>query len=152
MSADDPTLFPGAPDGIDRRQPPAPVPVSVVSPTPIPVEVTNGRAAVGRFAIQTQATDPSLPATTTFQQDLTTAGQRHINVMWEGTQKNIALLVTAFTLAVCAYCVVYPGVPTELRLLAFTLMSNVFFSVIVTYFQRTNHTKTGGVAAGEIGR
>jgi len=100
----------------------------------------------------TPVAQASMPPTTTVQQDLTFAGQRHINVMWEGTQKNIALLVTAFTLAVCAYCVVYPGVPTELRLLAFTLMSNVFFSVIVTYFQRTNHTKTGGVGVNEQGR
>jgi len=74
-------------------------------------------------------------------------GQRHINVMWEGTQKNIAIMVTAVVLVVCAYCVMWPGAPLELRLLAFTLLSNVFFSVIVTYFQRTNHTKTGGVGA-----
>jgi len=137
----------------ERRAVPTPVPVSIAGPVPIPVVVESGMLPPrGTPPVQSQATDPSARATTTFQQDLTSAGQRHINVMWEGTQKNIALLVTAFTLAVCAYCVVYPGVPTELRLLAFTLMSNVFFSVIVTYFQRTNHTKVGGVGADQVGR
>ncbi len=81
-----------------------------------------------------------LEPTTTLQQDLVVAGQRHI----------IAILVTVFVLVICAYLVGFGA--AELRLLAFSLLSNVFFLVVGTYFQRTNHTKTGGVMAGDVGR
>lgn len=87
---------------------------------------------------------PPLDPDTTAQQDLVTAGQRHINVMWERTQQIIAIGVTGITLAVCAYLV---GVGEQsIALSAFQLLSNVFFLVVGTYFQRTNHTKTGGVS------
>ncbi len=110
----------------------------------------KGGSDMGAAPIQAQGIDPSLPATTTFQQDLTSRGQRHINVMWERTQQVIAVSVTGATLSVCAWVIISGQL--ELKLLAFTLLSNVFFLVIGTYFQRTNHTKTGGVGAGEIGR
>lgn len=87
----------------------------------------------------------SLPATTTMQEDMVTAGQRHINLMWEGTQKNIALWVTCVALAVCATLIVYAETPEPLRLMAFTTLSNVFFAVTSVYFTRTNHTKIGGI-------
>jgi hypothetical protein len=102
--------------------------------------------------VQQQATDPSVPAKTTFEQDLSTAGQRHINVMWEGTQKNIALAVTIVALGVTAFLIIHPGVATDLKLMAFTTLSNVFFAVTSVYFTRTNHTKTGGVGPGESTR
>ena len=120
-----------------------PVPVSVVNGAPIPVAIVNGEATNGPV-------QAPLPPTTTAQQDLTTAGQRHINVMWEGTQKNIALMVTAVTLLVCAW-LVYRG-DSASAVPAFMLLSNVFFLVVGTYFQRTNHTKTGGVGSNDIGR
>lgn len=91
------------------------------------------------------AIDPSLPATTTQQEDIGTAGQRTINYMWEGTQKNIALQVTVVVLLVCTVLIVSPYTPEALRMAAFTTLSNVFFSVIAVYFTRTNHTKVGGV-------
>jgi len=91
-----------------------------------------------------------LPSKTTHQQDLTSAGQRHINVMWERTQQIIAVSVTSITLIVCSYLVV--NGPPETSVPAFMLLSNVFFLVVGTYFQRTNHTKTGGVGANETGR
>lgn len=100
--------------------------------------------------IQAQAIDPSAPATTTFQQDLTTAGQRHINVMWERTQQVIAISVTAITLSVCGL-LVFRG-PEAVAVPAFLLLSNVFFLVVGTYFQRTNHTKIGGVGSRQEGR
>lgn len=93
---------------------------------------------------------PSVAPTTTVQQDLVVAGQRHINVMWERTQQTIALEVSTIVLLVCAYLVAF-GDPTT-RLLAFTLLSNGFFLVVGTYFQRTNHTKTGGIGPNETTR
>jgi len=127
----------------------APVPVVVVDPRG-PVPGVGGRPGTIHEPVQQQASDPSLPATTTFQQDVTARGQRHINVMWERTQQVIAITVTVVTLGVCAWLI--GRGPTELKLLAFTLLSNVFFLVVGTYFQRTNHTKTGGVGQNEISR
>lgn len=119
-------------------------PVEVVAPV-VPPAATHP-------VVQNQARDPSLPATTTFQQDLTAGGQRNINVMWEGTQRNIAQEVTIVALAVTAFLVVWPGIPLELRLMAYTTLSNVFFAVTSVYFTRTNHTKIGGVGPHESGR
>lgn len=78
------------------------------------------------------------------------AGQRHINVMWESTQKTIAIWVTIITLIICGYLVVMGNEAVAVP--AFMLLSNVFFLVVGTYFQRTNHTKTGGVGPDEKGR
>lgn len=103
-------------------------------------------------AVQPQESLPSLAATTTYQQDLVAAGQRNINVMWEGTQKNIALMVVVVALLVLGYLVVSPGVTTELQLVALSTLSNVLFAVTSVYFTRTNHTKTGGVLSGDTGR
>jgi len=115
-------------------------PVEIVAPTPVPVTVVG----------PTGVAEPSLPATTTAQQDLVTAGQRHINAIWERTQQIIAIAVTAITLAACAYLAV-SGEPA-MQTPAFLLLSNVFFLVVGTYFQRTNHTKTGGVSVNDTGR
>jgi HD-like signal output (HDOD) protein len=91
--------------------------------------------------------DPVLPEdstapTTTAEQNLSTAGQRHINVMWERTQQIIAVSVTTIVLGAAVYVVVM-GAPEDRRV-AFALLSNIGMLVIATYFQRTNHTKTGG--------
>lgn len=65
-------------------------------------------------------------------------GQRRINFIWEVTQAIVALGVTGTTLGVC-YSLVSKGQGSEG---AFLLLSNVFFLVVGTYFQRTNHTKS----------
>lgn len=97
-----------------------------------------------------QPSGPSLPATTTAEEDITTAGQRHINVMWESTQRAIAIAVTIAVLGVCLWIVVKG--PEPLQIPAFTVLSSVFFLVVGTYFQRTNHTKVGGIGSkpGEV--
>jgi hypothetical protein len=40
----------------------------------------------------------SLPPTTTVQQDLTHAGQRKVNLIWEYTQELIAIVVVVTTM------------------------------------------------------
>lgn len=77
-----------------------------------------------------------------------TAGQRLINVIWETTQAIIAIMVTASTLYVAGAL----ALKGEGESAAFLLLSNVFFVVISTYIQRTNHKNTGGVKAGDQGR
>jgi cell division septum initiation protein DivIVA len=77
---------------------------------------------------------------------LQTAGQRRINLTWEITQAIIAIMITAATLGVCIYIIMFaPRSDSG----AFMFLSNIFFLVIGTYFQRTNHVKVGGVGKPE---
>lgn len=75
---------------------------------------------------------------------LTKAGQRNINVMWERTQQIIAVIITLGSLHMCGWLIIY-GTDSTLRSAAFIFITNLAFLVVGTYFQRTNHTKTGGV-------
>lgn len=78
--------------------------------------------------------DPStLPPTTTQQQDLTTAGQRRVNIIWEITQATIALIITGAII----YCAIMKIMNEQL--------SNAFFLIIGFYFSRTNHQAIGGI-------
>lgn len=79
---------------------------------------------------------------------LSRAGQRRINLIWEVTQGVIAILVTATTLSVCVALALTDRAGEG----AFLLLSNVFFLVVGTYFQRTNHTRVGGVGEKYKGR
>lgn len=132
-----------------------PVPVEVVAPTPIPVEVVAGAApTVPTHPHQSQVLDPSKPATTTFQQDLTTAGQRDINLIWETTQMKIALSVIWASLLVAVALAVlgrWLGTP-DVQLAAIVFIFGVANLVTGFYFGRTNHTKVGGVGPHEEGR
>jgi hypothetical protein len=77
--------------------------------------------------------DPPLAATTTTQQDLTVAGQRRINLIWEGTQAIIAVLVIGATIY------------ATLRQIPSQEISNAAFLVVGFYFSRTNHEAVGGI-------
>jgi hypothetical protein len=72
--------------------------------------------------------------TTTVQQDITTAGQRRINLIWETTQAIIACTVV---IAYVIMAIRKIEVPTTLN--------NLLFVIITFYFARTNHTRVGGV-------
>ncbi len=75
---------------------------------------------------------PVAPKTTT-QEDLTTQGQRRINLIWEITQAVIAVLITAAVV----YCAV--------NKIDSQVLTNAFFLIIGFYFSRTNHAAIGGV-------
>lgn len=82
-----------------------------------------------------------LAATTTAQEDLTKAGQRRINMVWELTQAYIAVIVVTCNMAA--------GMIFSLQKKDFSeypfILSSSLFLVIGFYFSRTNHTATGGV-------
>lgn len=76
--------------------------------------------------------DNSVSPTTTVQEDLTFAGQRRVNLIWEVTQSLIAL-----------------GITTAVVYTAFTqrpdeVLTNAFFLIIGFYFSRVNHNAIGG--------
>lgn len=77
--------------------------------------------------------EQSLAPTTTTQQDLTTAGQRKVNLIWEYTQAAIALGITIAMI----YCSIVKIDAPEVR--------NAFFLIIGFYFSRTNHSAIGGI-------
>lgn len=121
----------------------------VADAQPVPVEVV-GPTAPASPGIQQQKTDPSVPATTTFQQDLMHAGQRRVNFTWEVTQATIAVLVSMIVSSLCAYIVIEGE--ASLRAAAFLFLTNIMTAITTTYFVRTNHTKIGGVGPNETGR
>lgn len=87
------------------------------------------------------------PSLTTAEQDRKTAGQRHINLIWELTQAGIALAVTSITLYTASKLALFQPAQTA----AFLLLSNAFFLVIGFYFGRTNHQRTGGIGGDLAG-
>jgi len=116
----------------------APIPVSIAAPVPIPVRVSADDLAQLTPHLQSQLTDPSRPAVTTFQEDLTTAGQRQINLIWERTQSAIALMVAAFTMTTGIYSM-WSDKPIP------TIIAVAFGTVTGFYFSRTNHAAIGGI-------
>lgn len=122
-----------------KDQPPAPTPISVRIETPVPVPVVNVGATGGPQTVIEDQKAVLSPATTA-EQNRASVGQRRINLIWETTQAVIAVSVTITTLAVSGTMAVKGDGGTA----AFLLLSNVFFLVVGTYFQRTNHTKSSG--------
>lgn len=70
---------------------------------------------------------------TTVEEDLKTAGQRKVNLVWEGTQAVIAVAVTG--------AVIFASLAGKES----QILGNAFTLIIAIYFVRMNHTKTGGV-------
>ncbi|HUF02810.1 MAG TPA: hypothetical protein VMM38_01400 [Aridibacter sp.] len=95
----------------------------------------------------------NVPPRTTAEEDRRTSGQRDINLIWERTQRHIALSVVTVTCLVAAAIIganlVRPceaggiSAPIALVLAAFILLSDLSFLVAGFYFGRTNHARIG---------
>lgn len=83
---------------------------------------------------------PELPALSAPEAEVVrkTAGQRHINLIWEWTQAIIAVMVTL--------AMIY----SAFMKVESQALSNAFTLIIAIYFVRMNHTKTGGVGVGAV--
>jgi len=82
----------------------------------------------------------SLAPVTTEQEDMTLAGQRRINLIWEFTQATIALTVIIGYVGVVMYCAV-SGKEFKMP----ESLTNILFVILAFYFSRTNHAAIGGV-------
>ncbi len=82
--------------------------------------------------------DSPLPANTTAQEDIVSAGQRKINLIWEATQSTISVLITV--------AVIYCAITKNLN----ETITNAFFLIVGFYFSRTNHSAIGGVGPKPI--
>lgn len=124
----------------DKAVPLTPPPL--VLPAPVNVTVPEKLPAPAKVG------DKNTAPTTTAEDDTATAGQRHINRVWEYTQAILAIVVAGTTLFVAGQMVL----KGQDRDGAFLLLSNAFFVVVTNYLTRTNHQKTGGVIKGDGGR
>lgn len=126
----------------------APVPVVVVAETPpgatpaaagatvpgtagTPVNVTV-MAPAPPAALVTKKEGTTLAPTTTEQEDVVTAGQRRVNLIWETVQATLAISIT--------FAIIYLAIvqtPAE-------TITNAFFLIVGFYFSRTNHQAIGG--------
>lgn len=101
--------------------------------------------------IQNQLNDPSTAATTTFQEDLTTAGQRNINLIWETIQGKIAIYVIIGTMIIDGIALLTSlGLSRDLtgsQASVLGVINSLATGVIAFYFSRTNHTQIGGIGA-----
>jgi len=99
-----------------------------------------------------QPEQPLAPRTTT-QQDLTTAGQRKINLIWETTQSRIAIFVVGVGVllnVVLVICLIFFNRDVTVNQLALITICLQFINltagiVIGFYFSRTNHAAIGGI-------
>ena len=82
----------------------------------------------------------SLPPDTTAEADLTTAGQRRVNLIWEYTQAFIAICVVVSTMT-SGVVIALSGKDIQVP----TILSVAFGTVVGFYFSRTNHAAIGGV-------
>lgn len=104
-------------------------------------------AATEQIAVHTDPEMPlrpqaSLPPTTTSEQDLRTAGQRRVNLIWEYSQAFIALGIVLANV-VYIFVLLMVSEPSAQALAAAELLGNAFFLVIGFYFGRTNHARIG---------
>lgn len=94
-------------------------------------------------------TSKPLQATTTEQEDMVAAGQRRVNIIWEKTQRIIALTVIVSAISVCMFIVVSSMIlkreitPTAVQ--SAKDLVGLALLIVGFYFSRTNHTNTGGV-------
>jgi hypothetical protein len=93
---------------------------------------------------------PVAPTTTT-QQDITTAGQRRINMIWEITQAVIALAVTLANMYVAIERALNPAT-TNSDCGYPIVLSSAFFLIVGFYFSRTNHQAIGGIGTQPVQR
>lgn len=84
---------------------------------------------------------PSLPPTTTYQEDIVLAGQRKVNLIWEYTQAFIAIITVIGNVIVAGYFAIARLPANEYPL----VLSSCLFLVVGSYFQRTNHQRIGGL-------
>lgn len=78
--------------------------------------------------------------TTTEQEDITLAGQRRINLIWEYTQAMIAVVVVGVNM-LAALVNVFRGRDIDVPM----ILSSSLFLIIGFYFSRTNHQAIGGI-------
>lgn len=102
--------------------------------------------------VTTQAGDLVAAPTSTEEEDRGTAGQRVVNLIWESTQRQIAISVIGASLIVGMVLALFGKWlgSDDVQLAAVVFLFGVANLVTGFYFGRTNHTRTGGVGGGNV--
>lgn len=97
--------------------------------------------------VTTQAGNLVATPTSTEEQDRVSLGQRHINLIWENTQRMVALSVIWTALGAASGLIVFGRqlATPDLQLAAAVFLFGVANLVTGFYFGRTNHQRVGGV-------
>lgn len=93
------------------------------------------------------ALPPHIAPTTTNEENMNTAGQRRINLIWEHTQAAIALVVTFSTMIGGLLLMVAQVFMGKGEMQIPTILSVAFGTVVGFYFSRTNHQAIGGIGS-----
>lgn len=110
----------GNPEGATPVAAPQATTTTTTVTAPPPVTVTKGEGT-------------TLAPRTTEQEDVVTAGQRRVNLIWESVQGAISLGITGAVI----YC--------QINAIQSETLNNAFFFVVATYLQRSNHVRIGGI-------
>lgn len=111
-----------------------------------PVRMPADQAGGHKSTVTTQDGNVVATPTTTEEQDRGSAGQRDVNMLWENTQRQIALAVIAVALSVAAWLAI--AIETDKGVAASVFLYGVANLVIGFYFGRTNHQRIGGIMQG----
>lgn len=97
--------------------------------------------------------EESAPPTTTAEENLKSAGQRAINLVWETTQMKIALSVIWVALIVSGFLALFGRFlsSADIQLAAIVFLFGVANLVTGFYFGRTNHQRSGGIGGDAAG-
>lgn len=110
----------------------------------MPVTSTNTTTFSKQLSAPHQTvTDTPLSPTTTTQEDLTTASQRRVNLIWEATQAVIASVIVGANVYVAVYMAASRIPFTDYP----PILSHSMFLIVGFYFSRTNHAAIGGIGA-----
>lgn len=125
------------------------------SEKPVDVVIKEAAPEEKRF-MESSAGKTVMAPNTTEEEETVTAGQRVINLMWETTQKRIALLVIQFTLSVNTFVIVVLICLSffsnkEINTATVAIITGSIGAINLTcgivigfYFSRTNHSQIGG--------
>lgn len=114
------------------------------------VLASDGKRTSDKNTIVTAEGKVTATPTSTEEEDRVSEGQRRVNLLWENTQRQIALLVIGSALVVASVVAIfgkYIG-STEMQLAAVVFLFGVANLVTGFYFGRTNHQRIGGVVQG----
>lgn len=82
-----------------------------------------------------------MPANTTAQEDLITAGQRRVNLIWEYTQSFVTVTVVLANMVVAVVNAINRAGVSEHP----AILSSSLFLILGFYYSRTNHAAIGGI-------
>lgn len=134
------------------------IPEVIIAPEQEPIPVVVEPQSFSGFGTVTKGKGITLSPTTTEADDLVTAGQRHINLIWENTQSRIAIVVVVVGIIINSLVILMilfldqEVSVTQLALISICLQFiNLTVGIVIGfYFSRTNHSAQGGVGTKAV--